>query len=329
MLVRLALHAMGTRFELVLEGDGDGPAAEAHLRAVGEEALAEVEQIDARLSLFRRDSLLSHIRRHAATQPVKVDPDTFALFELCRDVCEATGGAFDPTVAPLMRAYGLHGEETHSPQLSLEDARTRVGWKRRVGLLTSPCRVVFHAPGTAIDLGGVAKGHALDLAAEVLREAGIARALLHGGTSTVVAIGHPLEREGWPIALGPGPGAPQVLLCDDCLAVSAPGARSVQHEGRQVDHVLDPRGGRPAHGALVAATLSVSAAEADAWSTALLVNADPSALPTHMESLLGMAGEEGGRAPAHWFHRPRMTARGQSGFRHIPQSRQTAPLQII
>ena len=73
MLVRLALHAMGTRFELVLEGDEDGPGAEAYLRAAGEVALAEVEQVDARLSLFRRDSLLSHIQRNAAEQPVRVD----------------------------------------------------------------------------------------------------------------------------------------------------------------------------------------------------------------------------------------------------------------
>ena len=118
MLVRLALHAMGTRFELVLEGENDGPLTEAHLRAAGEEALEEVELLDARLSLFRRDSLLSHIQRNAATQPVGIDPDTFSLFELCADVCSASQGAFDPTVAPLMRAYGLHDETTSAPSLS-------------------------------------------------------------------------------------------------------------------------------------------------------------------------------------------------------------------
>jgi thiamine biosynthesis lipoprotein len=329
MLVRLALHAMGTRFELVLEGDDDGPGAEAHLRAAGEEALAEVEQVDARLSLFRRDSLLSHIQRNAADQPVKVDPDTFALFELCAQVCEATGGAFDPTVAPLMRAYELHDDKAMTPLVTLEEAREQVGWRGRVELLADPHRVAFSAPGTAIDLGAIAKGHALDLAIEVLREAGVTRALMHGGTSTVAAIGHPQGREGWPIALGPGPHAPRVLLRDDCLAVSAPGARSVQHEGRRVDHVLDPRQGLPAHGALVAATLSQKAAEADAWSTALLVNVDPKGLPQHMESLIGMTDREGERVPTHWFHRPRITCTGPSGFCDIPQSRQATPLHTV
>lgn len=329
MLVRLALHAMGTRFELVLEGDDDGPGAEAHLRAAGEVALAEVQLVDAKLSLFRRDSLLSHIQRNAANQPVRVDPDTFALFELCAQVCEATGGSFDPTVAPLMRAYELHDDKATTPLVTLEEARERVGWKRCVELLTDPHRVTFSAPGTALDLGGVAKGYALDLAIEVLRDAGITRALMHGGTSTIAAIGQPQGREGWPIALGAGPDAPRVLLRDDCLAVSAPGARSVQHEGQRVDHVLDPRQGLPVNGALVAATLSPSAAEADAWSTALLVNADPKELPEHMESLIGMTDREGERVPTHWFHRPRITCTGPSGFCDIPQSRQATPLQTV
>lgn len=328
MLVRLALHAMGTRFELVLEGDEDGPGAEAYLRAAGEVALAEVEQVDARLSLFRRDSLLSHIQRNAAEQPVSVDPETFALFELCAQVCEATEGSFDPTIAPLMRAYLLHDETATTPLLTLEQARECVGWKKRVQLLADR-RIAFSTPGTALDLGAIAKGHALDLAIEVLRDAGITRALMHGGTSTVAAIGHPLGREGWPIALGAGPNAPRVLLCDDCLAVSAPGARSVQHEGRRVDHVLDPREGLPVQGALVAATLSRSAAEADAWSTALLVNADPKGLPPHMESLIGMTDQEDERVPTHWFHRPRITCTGLSGFCDIPQSRQATPLQTV
>ncbi len=327
MLVRLALQAMGTRFELVLQGEDEGPRAESYLRAAGEEALAEVEQLDARLSLFRRDSLLSHIQRNAANQPVAVDPDTFGLFELCERVHLASHGSFDPTVAPLMRAFGLHDDLAQTAETSVEEARTHIGWKLGVGLLRNPNRVVFHSRGIALDMGGVAKGHALDLAAQVLREAGVQRALLHGGTSTVVAIGHPLNREGWPIALGPGRDAPRVVLCDDCLSVSAPSSRSVQHEGRRVGHVLDPRTGEPASAALVAATLSSSAAEADAWSTALLVSANHSVLPAHMESLLGTAEESGGAAPAHWFHRPRVCAPESTGFSHVPPSRQAAPLQ--
>lgn len=308
-MIRLAAHAMGTRFELVLPGEHRG-AAGTRLRAAGEEALAEVEEAERRLSLFRRDSLLAHLNRCAGTGPVRVDVDTFELLALCDNLVRASDGAFDPTVAPLMRAHGLHGDGVQTPACdSLAGARARVGWDGVV--LDRERRTVrFERPGVSLDLGGVGKGHGLDLAARALREAGVERALLHGGTSSVVAIGAPTcstdstgstGSPGWRVALGPGPEAPVAVLRDGALSVSAPEGRVAPGPHGLVTHVLDPRTGAPAAHVAIAAAVADSAALADAWSTALLVAGDALAPHPDVETLYAVGAVQN-RA---WRHRSR------------------------
>jgi thiamine biosynthesis lipoprotein len=222
---RLALPAMGTRFELVL------PAEAA---AAGEQALAEIEYWHARLTRFSEDSLVAHLNRSAHQAQVRVDAATFALLVVARDVCRASSGAFDVTLG--------HGADA----LLLDEAALTVR---------------FAHEGVRIDLGGIAKGHALDRAAALLRAHGVARALLHGGTSSVVAVGAPPAASGWRVALGPGPDADVVTLRSCALSVSANVERA---------HVLDPRapGEVPVR---TAAVIGPDACRADAWSTALLV----------------------------------------------------------
>jgi len=257
---------MGTRFELVLAG-GDP----VRLRAAGEEALREVEDADQRLSLFRRDSLLAHVNRTAAAAPVRLDPDTFELLATVDRVARASNGAFDPTVAPLLRALGLHGEASTAPRVTEAVACGLVGWREAVTLDPTARTVRFARPGVTLDLGGIAKGHGLDLAAASLRESGVERALLHGGTSTVVAVGAPPDLDAWQVKVGGGASAPLASLRDTCLSVSAPAGRVARRGDREVHHVLDPRTGTSAAGACLAAVIGSSAQTADAWSTALLV----------------------------------------------------------
>lgn len=311
MILRLAIQAMGTRFELVLVA-GDAKRDEAHLRAAGEEALSKIEEVDRRLSLFRRDSLLAHLNRTAVSRPVSLDADTSDLFMLCDRVHRASGGAFDPTIAPLMRAHGLHDDSSPVPLLEPSEAREHVGWE---SVLLDPAGPdVRFADPTWIDLGGVAKGHGLDLAARSLREAGVQRALLHGGTSTVVALGAAPGEEAWTVAVGSGSEAPIARLRDACLSVSAPDGREVSRDGRRISHVLDPRTGKAAnHGvrtAAVATSLSSGAALADAWSTALLVAGEELPHLPELETLFASGSET---APV-WIHQ----APAEPCFTRIP-----------
>lgn len=239
---------MGTRFEVVLPGDD--PEA---LRPAGEAALAEIEEWHRRLTRFEPDSQLSHILRAAAEAPVVVDRDLYALLEDCATIWRASGGAFDPSLGSGMDAVALDaGEST----------------------------IRFTRPDVSLDLGAIAKGHALDHAALVLREAGVTRALLHGGTSSVLAIGRPPDEPGWKIALAGSGNPPTVVtLADQALGASSQFQRQ---------HVQDPRTGESARsGARLAAVIGPSARLCDAWSTALLVlGRRPDSMPSGYEAIV-------------------------------------------
>ena len=148
--------------------------------------------------------------------------------------------------------------------------------KMELWLMASLSRL---AQNRLLDLGAIGKGYAIERAAEVLREAGVASALLHGGTSTVYALGHPPEAEYWKVAVEQPPASfgappsllPPVRLKDEAMSASAIWGRSFQVEGKTFGHIIDPRTGHPAGGAVLAAVVLPSATETDALSTALLI----------------------------------------------------------
>lgn len=225
--VRLAVAAMGTRFELVLEGED--PVA---LRTAGEAAIERIEELHRHLSRFDPASLVSHLRR-VSPHAVAVGADLFPLFEAAELARTASGGAFDI-------GAGASG-------LTLDPDRSTVAVASSVG---------------SLDFGAIAKGFALDQAAAILRAAGVARAFLHGGTSSAIGIGGP-----WTVALG-GRNPPIVTLTDSALGVSA---SWVDRGGGPEPHVVDPRTGMALTARRRAAVLGPSALWADAWSTAALV----------------------------------------------------------
>jgi thiamine biosynthesis lipoprotein len=224
-----ATAAMGTRFEIVIVGHES-----AGLRAIGELAISEIEVLHAKLSYYATDSLLSHINRTAAGSAVRVDADTFELLQDATAVWRASDGAFDIT-----RGSGM-------------DA---------VVLDPSKRTVRFARGGVSLDLGGIAKGHAVDRATAILSEHGVACALVHGGTSSISAIGAPDGEQGWGIAIAPSH-THSVFLCDRTLSVSSGALRP---------HIVDPASGSFIRGPRVAVVIGPSARLGDAWSTAAAV----------------------------------------------------------
>jgi FAD:protein FMN transferase len=276
--VAVARNAMATRFEIVLHGDNA-----VALRAAGEEALDEIEQIESRLSLYRPTSEIARVNAGASRGPVRVSPGVFNLLERTRILSEATSGAFDITIAPLVRCWGFMGGTGQMPQPDeAAEARARVGMSLVV-LDPADHTVVFTREGVMIDLGAIGKGFALERAAELLRDAGVTSALLNAGTSTAFAIGHPPGEEHWKVAIesppSPGNDEPRrivaaVPLRDEAMSVSAVWGRAFESGGKRFGHVLDPRTGQPVRGVLLSAVALPSAAETDALSTALLVLGD-------------------------------------------------------
>ncbi|MCZ7638240.1 MAG: FAD:protein FMN transferase [Verrucomicrobia bacterium] len=255
------------------------------MRAAGEETLDEIERIEAQLSIFRPDSEMARVNRRAAEGPVRVSPPVFRLLERARILSQETGGAFDPTVGPLVRAWGFLGGGGAWPDSDrLAEARARVGMEH-VELDPSQFSVRFARPGMMLDLGAIGKGYALDVAVELLREVGVTCALVHGGTSSVQGLGVPPDGQPWKVAIGPpaitsdttatddtaGEVLAEFVLTDVSLGVSAVAGKAFRRGNREWGHVLDPRTGEPVQGALLAAVVLPEATATDALATALLV----------------------------------------------------------
>lgn len=266
--LRLARFAMGTRFEIALMGE-----PEAELRAAGEEALDEIELYSSALDLFRKDSFLSFLNEEAPSRPLRVDADLFDLLERCRAIHRASDGFFDVTVGSLMACWGFHGGALSGPSSEQRlRSMAKVGFEN-VELDADRMTVRYRTPGVRLDFGAVAKGFALDRAVEILEEGGIRCALLHGGTSTGCAMGSLPGASGWKVGIKDpsSDGLLKTIKLQDCaFSVSAPHGRTLEREGEILGHVMDPRSGEPARSAELCAVVSESAAQADAWSTALL-----------------------------------------------------------
>jgi thiamine biosynthesis lipoprotein len=260
------------------------------LRAAGEEALDEIERLESQLSLYQPTSELSYINARAAQEAVRVEPGLFRLLIRARELTRKTDGAFDVTIAPLMRCWGFINASGRLPDAAeIAEARARVGM-HLVELDEATSTIRFERPGVMLDLGSIGKGYALENAAQLLVDAGVTSALLHGGTSTVCALGNPPGANSWKVAIpdpaslnataAPRPGIVTVdsisgllavvPLRNESLSVSAVWGKSFQAGGKVYGHVMDPRIGAPVQGAVMAAVMAPRATDTDALSTALL-----------------------------------------------------------
>lgn len=286
--VLVAREAMATRFEIAIHGGNP-----VSMRAAAEEALEEVVRIESQLSLYRPDTEIARVNALAHREPVRVSPPVFRLLLRARELSRQTGGAFDITIAPLLRCWGLMrgGGRVPVPE-ELAAAQARVGM-HLVQLDEEKCAVRFEREGVMLDLGAIGKGYAVEQAAELLGELGVSCALIHGGTSTIQAMGQPPGQEAWKVALElpgtgrtgchsaqPGEGPDRLEACptllaivplrDEALSVSAVWGKSFESGGKTYGHVMDPRTGAPADAAILAAVVVPSATESDALSTALM-----------------------------------------------------------
>jgi len=271
--IAAARNAMATRFEVVVYGENE-PA----LRAAAEEALDEVQRVEAQLSLYRPESEVAHLNARAAQHWVRVEPGLFRLLEQAKRLSAETSGAFDITVAPLVRCWGFMGGSGRQPgKTAIVEARNCVGMDL-VDLDPDGFRVRFARDGVMLDFGAIGKGYAIERAVELLREANIPSAIIHGGTSTAYGLGTPPDHAAWKIGIEmpsqtesnqPTP-IGVVELRDEALSVSAIWGKSFDRKGKTYGHIIDPRTGYPAAAADLAAVVLASATESDALSTALL-----------------------------------------------------------
>lgn len=275
---RHAGAVMGTTYAL------QAPRLPAGLdgRELAEQADTILFELDARLSTWKADSELSRFNAARTTDWFAVSPDTVCVVAEALRIARQSGGAFDPTVLPLVELWGFGPAGRRPPgtlptEAELDAVRASIGHSL-VEFRTDPAALRKARADVALDLSGIAEGHALDAVARRLEELGL--------DSYMVELGGELRLRGrgsggspWRVALEePAPGplrirARRVIELEaGAVATSGDARNAFEHEGRRYPHVLDPRSGRPVAGEVASVTVvGPDAARADALATALFV----------------------------------------------------------
>lgn len=273
-LARLDLteEAMGSSFSLVLFGP-DRPRLESAAAA----AFAEAHRLDRLLSNYLAESEWSAMNREAASRPVRVTPELFALLSDCLEYSRMSDGAFDITVGPLIKVWGFYKEDGRLPQpREVKDAVNRVGY-RHVQLDPGPRTVRFARPGMDLDPGGIGKGYAVDRLVEVLEQAGVRIALVSASGSSIYGLGAPPDDpQGWPITIrsprDPSAVATHVVLKNMSLSTSGSYEKFFWAEGRTYSHIVDPRTGYPAQGTSAVSVVAPRTIDSEAWTKPFFIN---------------------------------------------------------
>jgi len=267
----LSVHAvryvMGTWCDLVIFDPDPAPD-------VVQSTFREIARLDEVLSSWNPESEVSRLNASAGRGARPVSVDLANVAEESAALCTSTGGAFDPSVAPLLRAWGFYTDSPGLPAPTIgHEAASHVGCDRVT--VRRDSRTIALADGAALDFGGIGKGYAVDRALAILRARGVTRAKIDFGSSSLGYLGN--IDGGWPVVI-PDPRDPDNPLFyvriagGAAVSTSSQRERSFERDGRRFGHIFDPRLGRPVESSLMSVTvIAPRGSTADALSTALFV----------------------------------------------------------
>lgn len=258
---------MASPFKIVLYST-DAATARRASRA----AYDRISALDQILSDYDPESELSRLSQSAGQHPASVSPDLFEVLAQSRSMYERSGGVFDVTIAPVGRLWRRSRRERRLPDPArLAEARKLVGSDKMV-LDRAGRTVLLRTPGMKLDVGGIAKGYASQAAFEVLKKAGLSRALV-GGAGDIVAGDPPPDTRGWTIAIAPlapgKPGAvlPPLLLRNAAVSTSGDAERYVIIDGRRYSHIINPTTGQAVEDRASVTVVAPDGGTADALET--------------------------------------------------------------
>ncbi len=292
--LRLTGATMGTRYNITwLSGAGHPAPEDVH---IGVEAV--LEAVNASMSNWREDSEITAFNGAPAGEWFSVSRDFADVFEMSRAISEASGGAYDVTVAPLVDLWGFGavvaghelGDEVPAGDAIAEALESvgqqRLDFDRDIPALRKPA-------GMSVDFSSIAKGYGVDRVATWLEQQGIDRYLVEIGGEIRVSGLNP-RNEPWRIAVEkpqPGERSAQVAVTLHNAAVATSGdyRNFFEVDGVRYSHTIDPRSGAPVRHDLVSVTvIHESATMADAWATALTVLGTERAMETALNEELAV-----------------------------------------
>lgn len=265
---RASRALMGTQVDIVLQGRDA-----AALRYAADQAFSEMLRLEALMSRYLPDSVVSRIHHAAGVRPVGVPPEVMAVLRTAKALSAASGGAFDATVGAL-QAWSFAPGHARVPSAA-EIARQLPLVNAHGLVLDETAGTAFLTRrGMAVDLGGVAKLPILDAGMQVLRAQGVEHAMINGGGDVLVRGGW--RGRAWRVGLR-DPRAPERLLGvvelagQGVVASSGDYERCFMHEGRRMHHVLDPRTGQPSQGVRGVSLVAADVAAVNGLGTAIMV----------------------------------------------------------
>ena len=259
---RFSHDAMGSIFEILIAGD----EADYARQAAGA-AFDELDRLCRELNRFSPSSDVSQINALAAGQSVRVGIAAFECLQAAAKVWAETAGAFDVTIGRLLALWRpKDGSTPHPTAEEIADARAATGMNL-LELREDDYAVAVKADGVRVDLGGIGKGYAVGQMAALLREWSIKAALIHGGRSSIIAVGAPPGRDAWTLSLC-DPDNETVSLGKVKIRDQALSSSGVSPTYR---HVIDPRTGLAVTANDNAWAVLKSGTLADALTTAFLV----------------------------------------------------------
>ncbi len=257
--------AMGTLVTLKLY------MAEEEARPLARLAFAEIDRIDSLMSHYSPISELSRINQWAAADRVLCSAELCRVLERSLYFARRSGGAFDITIGALTHLWNFPEALSPPAATALDSALALVGHHY---LELQDCQVRLSRPGIQMDLGGVAKGFAVDRAVAALREAGVSRGLINAG-GDVRFWGEKPDGRPWCLGVQHPRDPDQLIRVEDlrlaALATSGDYEQSFEYEGESFHHLLDPETGYPARRSVSATAWAQSAMDADILSTAVFV----------------------------------------------------------
>ena len=219
---------------------------------------------------------ISRINAAAGIEPVQAHEDTIKVIERAIYFAELSGGAFDPTVGPIVSLWGIGNENPRIPSHSeIEELLPLVNW-RNIQLDLKTNSVFLKHQGMALDLGAIAKGYAADEAAAIIRNTKVKQAIIDLG-GNIFLFGEKKDKSPWRVGIqNPlkerGTLAGIVQVREKTVVTSGVYERFFEEDGKRFHHIFSPSQGYPADSGLLSVTLITdNSMQADALSTAVFV----------------------------------------------------------
>ncbi len=268
----------------------------AHLKAIAgnpqtakkcvEAAFAELKKVDDLMSDYKSDSEISRVNRDAAGRPIKVSTPTFEVLQKSADFSKLSKGAFDITIAPLTELWRTAAESNSVPtEAEISEVRSKVGYEKLI-LDSNEMTVRFAVDGMKLDLGGIAKGYAVDMAVEAMQKGGAVGGMVDVGGDIRCFGLPPKGKKTWRIGLQDPTGTDKsdqtlsvgtgrvlliLKLTNAAVATSGGDRRFVLIEGKKYSHIMNRFSGESAEGLSSVTIIAQNATDADALATAVSV----------------------------------------------------------